>query len=62
MRAEKERLDPGFVRLAVILLTGVMVVVFDTTIVTVAINTLRPRSARCSARSSPTTGPAAGAS
>jgi EmrB/QacA subfamily drug resistance transporter len=40
MRAEKERLDPGFVRLAVILLTGVMVVVFDTTIVTVAINTL----------------------
>jgi EmrB/QacA subfamily drug resistance transporter len=40
MRAEKERLDPAFVRLAVILLTGVTVVVFDTTIVTVAIDTL----------------------
>jgi EmrB/QacA subfamily drug resistance transporter len=37
---ETGRLDPAFVKLAVILLTGVMVVVFDTTIVNVAIDTL----------------------
>jgi EmrB/QacA subfamily drug resistance transporter len=35
-----ERLDPAFVKLAVILLTGVLAVVFDTTIVNVAIGTL----------------------
>jgi EmrB/QacA subfamily drug resistance transporter len=38
--AETGRLDPAFVKLAVILLTGVMVVVFDTTIVNVAIDTI----------------------
>jgi len=38
--AEKERLDPEFVKLAVILLTGVVMVAFDTTIVNVAINDL----------------------
>jgi EmrB/QacA subfamily drug resistance transporter len=38
--AESERLDPALVRLALILLTGVMAVVFDTTIVNVAIDTL----------------------
>lgn len=38
--ARRERLDPAFVKLAVILLTGVMVVVFDTTIVNVAIDTI----------------------
>jgi len=38
--AEKERLDPEFIKLAVILLTGVVMVAFDTTIVNVAINDL----------------------
>ena len=31
--AEKERLDPEFIKLAVILLVGVVMVAFDTTIV-----------------------------
>jgi EmrB/QacA subfamily drug resistance transporter len=34
------RLDPAFVRLALVLLTGVLAVVFDTTIVNVALDTL----------------------
>ncbi|HEV7712900.1 MAG TPA: MFS transporter, partial [Asanoa sp.] len=34
------RLEPAFVRLAVVLLTGVLAVVFDTTIVNVALDTL----------------------
>jgi EmrB/QacA subfamily drug resistance transporter len=37
---EKERLDPAFIKLAVILLVGVVMVVFDTTIVNVAIDVL----------------------
>lgn len=37
---ENDGLDPAFLKLAVILLTGAMVVMFDTTIVNVAINTL----------------------
>ena len=37
---ERERLDPALVRMAIALLTGVMAVVFDTTIVNVAIGTL----------------------
>ena len=37
---ENERLDPALVKLAVILLTGAMAVMFDTTIVNVAIDTL----------------------
>jgi len=37
---EKERLDPTFVKLAVVLLVGVVMVVFDTTIVNVAIDRL----------------------
>jgi EmrB/QacA subfamily drug resistance transporter len=37
---QTERLDPAFTRRAVILLTGVMAVVFDTTIVNIAIATL----------------------
>ena len=36
----RERLDPAFVRLALVLLTGVLAVVFDTTIVNVALDTL----------------------
>jgi EmrB/QacA subfamily drug resistance transporter len=36
-----QRLDPAFVRLALVLLTGVLAVVFDTTIVNVALDTLR---------------------
>ena len=36
----KEPLDPAFIKLAVILLSGVVMVVFDTTIVNVAIDTL----------------------
>jgi hypothetical protein len=36
--ARKERLDPEFIKLAVILLVGVVMVAFDTTIVNVAIN------------------------
>ncbi len=38
--AGKERLDPAFIKLAVVLLTGVVFVAFDTTIVNVAINGL----------------------
>jgi EmrB/QacA subfamily drug resistance transporter len=37
---ETERLDPAFIKLAAILLTGVMAVAFDSTIVNVAIGTL----------------------
>jgi EmrB/QacA subfamily drug resistance transporter len=37
---DSERLDPAFIRLAAILLTGVMAVAFDTTIINVAIGTL----------------------
>ncbi len=37
---ENEGLDPAFLKLAVILLTGAMMVMFDTTIVSVAIDTL----------------------
>lgn len=36
----RQRLDPAFVRLALVLLTGVLAVVFDTTIVNVALDTL----------------------
>jgi EmrB/QacA subfamily drug resistance transporter len=36
----KDRLDPALVRLAAVLMTGVMAVVFDTTIVNVALDTL----------------------
>ncbi|MEV0401423.1 MDR family MFS transporter [Actinoallomurus sp. NPDC050550] len=36
----RERLDPAFVRLALVLLVGVLAVVFDTTIVNVALDTL----------------------
>jgi EmrB/QacA subfamily drug resistance transporter len=38
--AGKERLDPAFIKLAVILLVGVVMVAFDTTIVNVAIDAL----------------------
>lgn len=38
--ARKERLDPEFVKLAVVLIVGVLFVAFDTTIVNVAINEL----------------------
>ena len=38
--AEPERLDPAFIKLAVVLLVGVLFVAFDTTIVNVAINDL----------------------
>jgi hypothetical protein len=37
---ESEGLDPAFLKLAAILLVGAMAVMFDTTIVNVAINTL----------------------
>jgi EmrB/QacA subfamily drug resistance transporter len=37
---QHDGLDPAFLKLAIILLTGAMVVMFDTTIVNVAINTL----------------------
>jgi len=37
---EKQRLDPALIRLAVVLLVGVLAVVFDTTIVNVALDTL----------------------
>jgi EmrB/QacA subfamily drug resistance transporter len=37
---EDEKLDPAFIKLAVILLVGVIMVVFDSTIVNVAIDTL----------------------
>jgi EmrB/QacA subfamily drug resistance transporter len=37
---EKDGLDPAFLKLAVILITGAMAVMFDTTIVNVAIDTL----------------------
>ena len=36
----REHLDPAFVRLAVVLITGILAVVFDTTIVNVALDTL----------------------
>src|SRR3954471_13250727 len=36
----KERLEPHLVRLALVLLTGALAVVFDTTIVSVALRTL----------------------
>jgi len=36
----RQRLDPGFVRLALVLITGILAVVFDTTIVNVAIDRL----------------------
>jgi EmrB/QacA subfamily drug resistance transporter len=39
-RTENDGLDPAFLKLAVILLTGAMAVMFDTTIVNVAIDTL----------------------
>ncbi|WP_431278766.1 MDR family MFS transporter [Leifsonia poae] len=37
---EKDRLDPGVMRIAIVLLVGAMAVVFDTTIVSVALHTL----------------------
>ena len=37
---EKERLDPAFIKLAVVLMVGVLFVAFDTTIVNVAIDSL----------------------
>jgi EmrB/QacA subfamily drug resistance transporter len=37
---EKQRLDPALIRLAVVLLVGILAVVFDTTIVNVALDTL----------------------
>jgi EmrB/QacA subfamily drug resistance transporter len=40
MTATKQRLDPALIRLAVVMLTGVLAVVFDTTIVNVALDTL----------------------
>ncbi|GLX04265.1 MDR family MFS transporter [Microbispora sp. NBRC 16548] len=36
----RERLDPGFVRLSLVMLTGALAVVFDTTIVNIALETL----------------------
>jgi EmrB/QacA subfamily drug resistance transporter len=36
----RQRLDPAFIRLAIVLLTGVLAVVLDTTIVNVALDTL----------------------
>ena len=36
----REHLDPAFVRLAVVLITGILAVVFDTTIVNIALDTL----------------------
>lgn len=38
--AENERFDPAFIKLAVILLAGVMIVLFDSTIANVAIDRL----------------------
>jgi EmrB/QacA subfamily drug resistance transporter len=40
---DSDRLDPAFVKLAVILMTGVVWVVFDTTIVNVALDTIARR-------------------
>src|SRR5690349_14965193 len=40
MTDTKQRLDPALIRLAAVMLIGVLAVVFDTTIVNVAINTL----------------------
>jgi EmrB/QacA subfamily drug resistance transporter len=40
MTATKQKLDPALIRLAGVMLVGVLAVVFDTTIVNVAINTL----------------------
>jgi EmrB/QacA subfamily drug resistance transporter len=37
---QRNNLDPAFVRLAVVLITGILAVVFDTTIVNVALDTL----------------------
>lgn len=37
---DAERLDPAFIRLGIVLLTGVLAVVFDSTIVSVALRTL----------------------
>lgn len=41
--AEKERLDPEFIKLAVILLVGVVMVAFDTTIVATSEKKISPR-------------------
>src|SRR5690606_31023297 len=38
--ASREGLDPGFVRLSLVMLTGALAVVFDTTIVNIALETL----------------------
>ncbi|MBX6384741.1 MAG: multidrug efflux MFS transporter [Microbispora sp.] len=38
--ASRERLDPGFVRLSLVMMTGTLAVVFDTTIVNIALDTL----------------------
>lgn len=38
--ATRERLDPAFVRLSLVMLTGTLAVVFDTTIVNIALDTL----------------------
>lgn len=40
MTTTKQKLDPGLIRLAAVLLVGVLAVVFDTTIVNVALDTL----------------------
>lgn len=39
-KTDSERLDPAFIKLVVILMTGVLWVVFDTTIVNVALDTI----------------------
>jgi EmrB/QacA subfamily drug resistance transporter len=39
-KTDSERLDPAFIKLAVILMTGVLWVVFDTTVVNVALDTI----------------------
>ena len=41
----KERLDPRLIRLSLVLLTGALAVVFDTTVVSVALRTLAPDTA-----------------
>lgn len=38
--AEKNKLDPGVVRIAIVVITGALAVIFDTTIVSVALHTL----------------------
>ena len=40
MTATRQKLDPALIRLAAVMLIGVLAVVFDTTIVNIAINTL----------------------